>query len=217
MKRSVISFSRVKPRFSLTLRLIEEPDIIIRGNENKWSYVWIQQEVYPNFKSFSRPFLFGKMSETPKEDRKEWYEKNKGVLGSSIDKVCIDRPTTLITNWLRSHQESVKDVLISKGLHEELKYFLNKVEVTELLKLEMIHYEKNFRLDIPEGSKRLFIRNAQFIKYQQFLKLKHQEIVLNRLLFRPKVASGFNIKRIDGKMATVAQQDGWKDIFMVIH
>ncbi|EGT41996.1 hypothetical protein CAEBREN_16715 [Caenorhabditis brenneri] len=85
----------------------------------------------------------------------------------------------LITDWLKSVQESVRGA----GLHSyernqnNLKYFLKNVKITKLLEISPIVNE-NCHIDLPQNLEYLSIKNVNFVKLGQILKMNCKNIIL---------------------------------------
>uniref|UniRef100_A0A1I7TUK5 FBA_2 domain-containing protein n=1 Tax=Caenorhabditis tropicalis TaxID=1561998 RepID=A0A1I7TUK5_9PELO len=169
-------FSKVKPRFRVTLerKNSDETLIIISGDEEEWQYLWTSEQLLTE----SSLFYIEEFSENPIGDCMKWYETIKGVLGCRIDKVCDWCPNKSIIDWLRAQQDSIEDVSMMNGHQNDVKFFLKTMKVFGELEIEIADYGSQFRMEIPEGPIRLYIYNSRFIKFEQFLRLNHQEIIL---------------------------------------
>uniref|UniRef100_A0A1I7TUK0 FBA_2 domain-containing protein n=1 Tax=Caenorhabditis tropicalis TaxID=1561998 RepID=A0A1I7TUK0_9PELO len=273
-KKLVTNFSGIKSRFHMTLDIEDKPRIIIKGDEMHWIYYWVDKD--PSF-FYSYDSIYT-VSESRMEDCMKWFERINGVLGKRFNKANLWILNKSITDWLRSQQDSFDDVLLYDCRHQDAIYFLSNIKVFRSLVLLIRNYNKKFRIKIPEGLTHLTLRNASYLEFKQFMKFKHQEIVLcgsgltnreiNRFLeswiackshlqlkylkirvpgpetmdvimdlpfemttdpnilrkfksspFNVNASEAFNIKRCDGKMATLCVKKIWDDwhICFLVH
>uniref|UniRef100_A0A1I7TUL2 FBA_2 domain-containing protein n=1 Tax=Caenorhabditis tropicalis TaxID=1561998 RepID=A0A1I7TUL2_9PELO len=178
-KRSVTIFSKIKSRFQITLDLFtDDSSFNIKGNKRDWTYGWLPRRRCRTKDVISGSTYIYKMTENPREDCMEWYGRMNGVLGRRINRAYVWSLNKSVTGWLQLQQESFEDFLIFYSYHQDINYFLKKIKVFGSLNLFM--YEKNnqSRLEIPDEPFHLSIRDAHFIEYEQFMRLKHQEIVI---------------------------------------
>uniref|UniRef100_A0A1I7UTY1 F-box domain-containing protein n=1 Tax=Caenorhabditis tropicalis TaxID=1561998 RepID=A0A1I7UTY1_9PELO len=166
-KRVVKTYSRIKSKFRVSLTINDQPCISIRGNNlEACNYRWKKP-----IKEFTK--LFNHIKE---------------VFGCVIEHVSFE-----LSSFSRRTNKSIIDCLGDQRIesieiggdwknqsHQDIKYCIWKLKATEVLFLDVHNYKNNFELEIPEGSSKLYVKDAKFIKYEQFLRLKHQEIVLNQ-------------------------------------
>uniref|UniRef100_A0A1I7THA2 F-box domain-containing protein n=2 Tax=Caenorhabditis tropicalis TaxID=1561998 RepID=A0A1I7THA2_9PELO len=179
-RQAVTIFSRIKPRFEVTLNLIMRPVIAIKGSETYWIYQWSSLTVdYPDPITLTSPHNIFYIAEHPMKDCFEWYKRISGVLGRRIIKATFWGLNKSITDQLRSQQESIDDVEIGGCSPKDVIYFLKNIKVFGSLDIEMSDYNERFRMDIPEEPIYLSIRSAKFLKYEQFMSLNHHGISLH--------------------------------------
>uniref|UniRef100_A0A1I7TH99 FBA_2 domain-containing protein n=2 Tax=Caenorhabditis tropicalis TaxID=1561998 RepID=A0A1I7TH99_9PELO len=177
-RAKIAFFSENKPGFQVTLDLTAEPSITIKGNEMKWTYSWLPRHFYQTKETkITCDYLIYEISENPMQDFMIWYNRVNGILGS-INKANISILNTTITNWLRSQQESIEEVSIFESCHQDVQYFSKNIKVLLSLNIFMNYNDKQFRMEIPDELTHLTIRNASFIKFEQFMSMKHQEIII---------------------------------------
>uniref|UniRef100_A0A1I7TH98 FBA_2 domain-containing protein n=1 Tax=Caenorhabditis tropicalis TaxID=1561998 RepID=A0A1I7TH98_9PELO len=178
-KKSVIGFSRIKPRFHLTLDFTGEPSITIKGSKRYWIYGWIPRHLHPTGHSIYNFHSIYKVSENPMKDCIIWYDRVNGVLGRRINKANVWIINEKRTDWLKSQQETIEDVSIFDCGYQDVEYFLNSIKITGSLNIALGYNNNQLRMEIPEDTTNLSIRNASFIGYEQFMRLKHQNIILH--------------------------------------
>uniref|UniRef100_A0A1I7TUP1 F-box domain-containing protein n=1 Tax=Caenorhabditis tropicalis TaxID=1561998 RepID=A0A1I7TUP1_9PELO len=282
-KRAVKSFSRIRPKFRIDLGICAQPDIVILGKNESWEYSWTSDQSEIGVTTYARHEII-KFSKNPMEELKKMYDYIKEVLRCPLENLyyalnSFPSENKSITDWLRSQHESIHFVEINcdlKGFDDDLKYLVSSLKISGVLSLMVAEYKENFRMEIPESPYCLSVNCSSFIGYEQFLKLKHSQIVfvasiltdkeINRFLkswmsmeshlelkvFKIRVSvpeainvimdlphevttepsvlemlneqfkytyieCGYNIKRSDGKMATVCIGDRSNLLHMIIH
>uniref|UniRef100_A0A1I7TH72 F-box domain-containing protein n=1 Tax=Caenorhabditis tropicalis TaxID=1561998 RepID=A0A1I7TH72_9PELO len=194
-KRAVKNFSRVKPKFRIRLTINSQPCISIIGKNPEvkaWEYSWTLDDpiifLIESFNPYKVTYVDMKIAKNPIEEFMKSYDHIREVFGCQIEYVHYDltafsrRTTKTIIDFLRRQQKSIKAVCIHGDWldqsHNDVKYHISKLKVSGRLEVDVTHYKKKFELEIPEGSFGLHVFSAKFIRYEQFLRLKHQEILL---------------------------------------
>uniref|UniRef100_A0A1I7TUP0 FBA_2 domain-containing protein n=1 Tax=Caenorhabditis tropicalis TaxID=1561998 RepID=A0A1I7TUP0_9PELO len=65
-----------------------------------------------------------------------------------------------------------------EGLDDDLKYLVTSFKILGILSISAPSYKENFQMEIPESIYSLNLSFSSFIGYEQFQKLKQQEIIL---------------------------------------
>uniref|UniRef100_A0A1I7TUN6 F-box domain-containing protein n=1 Tax=Caenorhabditis tropicalis TaxID=1561998 RepID=A0A1I7TUN6_9PELO len=194
-KRSVKNFSRTRPKFRVELMINDQPCISILGRDSKiisYDYSWTLDDpiifLVKNFNTHQITFVDMKIAKNPIEEFMKTYEYIREVFGCVIKYVHYElgafsrRTSKTIIDFLLRQQESIPEVNIHGDFqnqsHNDVKYHISKLKVSETLEIDLSHYKNNFQLEIPKGFLNLHVLSAKFIKYEQFQRLKHQEIVL---------------------------------------
>uniref|UniRef100_A0A1I7TH95 FBA_2 domain-containing protein n=1 Tax=Caenorhabditis tropicalis TaxID=1561998 RepID=A0A1I7TH95_9PELO len=181
-KRSVIIFSRLKPRFRVSLRFWFEPDIIIGGHRKEWRYSWTSDRYK------DRPTTRYIFSKNQFKDCMNWFESMKEVIGGRICSMAVLRMDMLITDWLRLQQNSIENVKIGIGRPEHVKYFLETIRVTGIFDLMIAMSEKDSLFEFPEGSYTLLM---EYICFEQLLRINSPKIILRHSYFKNREINGF--------------------------
>uniref|UniRef100_A0A1I7TH69 F-box domain-containing protein n=1 Tax=Caenorhabditis tropicalis TaxID=1561998 RepID=A0A1I7TH69_9PELO len=164
----------------------ECPTILIIWKHERWSYTWTTDESKIGYKESPGFYRITKLAENPVQELLKWYNYAKEVLNCFISFLVINvgyfpNYNRSIADLLDSQQNTITDLIV-KGQgeqgSEDIKYFLSNIKFCERLFVYMQHYGDNFQVEIPEGRK-LDVLDAKFIKYEQFSRLKHEEIILD--------------------------------------
>uniref|UniRef100_A0A1I7TUL6 FBA_2 domain-containing protein n=1 Tax=Caenorhabditis tropicalis TaxID=1561998 RepID=A0A1I7TUL6_9PELO len=177
-RQSVTCFSRIKRRFWVTLSFVSDPIITIEGDKEVWSLVWTQNKLKMN-QTPEDPHRIQTYSENPMKCCMKWCDEVfKGVVGRRINNICVWNSNKSMTDWLRSQQDSIEEMTIKDGYQEDVEYFLNRIRVLGTLEFLIKRLNHNVQLMIPEGAYRLYIKNSEFIEYEQFMEMNHPEMIL---------------------------------------
>uniref|UniRef100_A0A1I7TUM6 F-box domain-containing protein n=1 Tax=Caenorhabditis tropicalis TaxID=1561998 RepID=A0A1I7TUM6_9PELO len=188
-KRRVKCFTRTKEKFEAELSIDQKnPNISIDPEGESWGYTWTSDK--SNICYEAKIFLIGyetlRFAEKPIEELMKWYDYVNEVLSCKCSTFCVDldccpKQNRLIADWISSRHNSVSCLRIEgkgKQCSEDIKYLLSNIKCYERLLLFMTNIEDNFEAEIPEGCEYLHVKDAKFIEYEQFLRLKHKEITL---------------------------------------
>uniref|UniRef100_A0A1I7TUM1 FBA_2 domain-containing protein n=2 Tax=Caenorhabditis tropicalis TaxID=1561998 RepID=A0A1I7TUM1_9PELO len=197
-RRAVIFFSRIKSRFWVGIGIHGSPFINIKESRRigmSWEYSWTSNPskvgltthtARLDLYSYECIHLF---SESRMHDCMKWYEIIKPVLGCQIGHASVDNPKPSITDWLRSHQDSIGGISILEGDEENVKYLLKTIRVLGDLSLKIS--PRSYQLEFPEGLTRLEIDTAELINYDQLLRLKVRNINLRGSILTNQEINGF--------------------------
>uniref|UniRef100_A0A1I7TUP2 F-box domain-containing protein n=1 Tax=Caenorhabditis tropicalis TaxID=1561998 RepID=A0A1I7TUP2_9PELO len=183
-KRAVRSFSRIRPKFRIDLGIRHQPNIVILGTNDSWTYSWAT--------------IF-KCSNYPMEELRKMHDHIKEVLRSPLETLyykleLFPSENKSITDWLRSQHESVHHlelVCYTEGFDDDLKYLVSGLKITGKLYLLVTKYEENFQIEIPESPSHLKLSHSSFISYEQFLTLRHPKITLHRSILTDQKINHF--------------------------
>uniref|UniRef100_A0A1I7TH96 F-box domain-containing protein n=1 Tax=Caenorhabditis tropicalis TaxID=1561998 RepID=A0A1I7TH96_9PELO len=173
VKRSVIFFSRIEPRFRVSLKFWFDPEIIIEGHREKWRYSWTSDRYW------ACPRTRYKFSDNQLVNCMNWYESMKRVIGCRIVSLQALRMDKLITDWLLSQQNSIENVNILDCCLKDVKYFLETIRVTGILDLEVNFRDRDCLFELPDGPYILLIKHSAFyIRYEELIRMKSPRIIL---------------------------------------
>uniref|UniRef100_A0A1I7UU15 F-box domain-containing protein n=1 Tax=Caenorhabditis tropicalis TaxID=1561998 RepID=A0A1I7UU15_9PELO len=186
-KGIVKNFSRSKNKFSVEFSN-QGPSLSFRGKQNRWTLRMTTNKGSAGFFQFREPDnvnLIVKHSTFPMNDIKKWFDYAKEVLYCEIDKVTFDFDFSRWENiqtidWLAGQGGTLNKLEVLKNnadSNAEVKDLLERIHITGSLKL-MGEFQRDFQMEIPGKPAFLRIQNAQFINYDQFLRLKSPVIIL---------------------------------------
>uniref|UniRef100_A0A1I7TUN9 FBA_2 domain-containing protein n=1 Tax=Caenorhabditis tropicalis TaxID=1561998 RepID=A0A1I7TUN9_9PELO len=177
--RTVASFSRTKPKFRVVLSFTQKPRLLIDVGTEYAGYGWTPKELETDSETYSK---------YPTKYLMDAYDYIKEVLKCQFQIVVFDLSSypsqnELITDWLRSQNQSIATMEISnsgKETDDDLKYLMSKITVTDKLILATRKYKDDFQMEIPTNSYETLIENSGFIDFEQLLRLKNSCITLHQ-------------------------------------
>uniref|UniRef100_A0A1I7TH71 F-box domain-containing protein n=1 Tax=Caenorhabditis tropicalis TaxID=1561998 RepID=A0A1I7TH71_9PELO len=205
-KKVVKNISRPRPKFRVSFIINDQPCISIIGKHpeiNSWEYSWTSHDPiiflakYPNSKKITHVDM--KIVNNPIETFLEFYDYINEVFGCSIQQVNYE-----LNPFLRGRCEKIMDFLSQQAIRDlriygswpkespfDVKYHLSELKISGMLVLDVSQAGNNFQLEIPKGFPRLDVSKSKFINYEQFLSLKHPEMILNDCIYSGQVINRF--------------------------
>uniref|UniRef100_A0A1I7TH74 F-box domain-containing protein n=1 Tax=Caenorhabditis tropicalis TaxID=1561998 RepID=A0A1I7TH74_9PELO len=195
-KRAVTNFARFKPIFSVHLEISVDPLIRVFTENEQWIFCWtkdktrIGYDVEADIMGVTHELRH--YSKKPVHELVKTYDYIKGVLRCQIEEVYFDLSlypslNELFTDWLCSQQRSIANMDITsnkEGFEHDLKYVLNNITVTDEIEA------MNVIMDLPHEE----TTDPDFIG------------AFNKQFHIPDVEKWFDVKRSDGKVATVGYE-----------
>uniref|UniRef100_A0A1I7UU24 F-box domain-containing protein n=2 Tax=Caenorhabditis tropicalis TaxID=1561998 RepID=A0A1I7UU24_9PELO len=174
----------------------------IKMNESHASrYKCVNQLARIHFKTDTE--LIIKVSEKPLKEIIKWFDYAREVLNCKIDDVSLDLGYPSSENretidWIAAQNKTMNNMEILNDLgesydhlNEDLKYIMKRIHVSGRFNLEIEKYKDDFRMEIPGKPAYLCILNAQFIDYEQLLKLKSPVIILQNSILTSQEINQF--------------------------
>uniref|UniRef100_A0A1I7TUJ4 FBA_2 domain-containing protein n=1 Tax=Caenorhabditis tropicalis TaxID=1561998 RepID=A0A1I7TUJ4_9PELO len=195
-KRAVKNFLRINSKFEITLYISRTPHISISGDIKNWYFSKIDK---PKKQKVTKSIKFFGIKDRTIRAFIKAYDYIKEVFGCQFDFVRFDisalpKNNKKIINWIQSQQESINSMVVRFCLparDDDLKYLMANIKVTGDFIMSDNRHKQDFQAELPEGPRRLQIENAEFIKYDQFMKLDYKQINLSRVLFTSEEIHGF--------------------------
>ncbi|CAL2034354.1 unnamed protein product [Caenorhabditis brenneri] len=211
----LINFSKISPRterivqalsarkrtYEVYLRITYDPSVTIRGAEVHWEFKPTEDKTKNNvIESHSQDrMLRYEYSENELQHCKKNYEYIKRILNFPITSVFYELSAfvsrnRLIIDWLKSHHESVEQLLIYSrtGRDDDLKYLLNNLKSTEYLKIHAqneLHFEWNDLL--PQNLDFLYIEALNNISFQQLMRTNSKTVILQNSMLTSREINSF--------------------------
>uniref|UniRef100_A0A1I7UE57 F-box domain-containing protein n=1 Tax=Caenorhabditis tropicalis TaxID=1561998 RepID=A0A1I7UE57_9PELO len=188
-KRVVKSFSKTKKTLLVSFNNYMF-SISFEGKKMKWNYRmtsfdrFINGYQHQNLKSVS----IEKYSEEPLKDIMKWFDYAREVLNCKIDNVTLnllvfpDENRAMI-EWLAAQNRTIdylKIINLGNELDDDLKYLMERIQVSGYLRLMIDRYKDDFQIEIPGKPAELNIDDSKFIDYEQLLRLKSPIIILGK-------------------------------------
>uniref|UniRef100_A0A1I7TUN3 FBA_2 domain-containing protein n=1 Tax=Caenorhabditis tropicalis TaxID=1561998 RepID=A0A1I7TUN3_9PELO len=180
-RRSVNSYSRITPKFRVSLAVNREPTVSLKTEHESWSFRWSGSRM--GFERIvDKYYIFNTIYIYSRNQIEEWmkgYDYIRGVLRCQVETIYLDlklfpNQDKLIIDWLISQQQSVNCMVIGSCQEEcddDLKYLMDNMKASKRLELTMTHHKEDFQLELPEGLHHLRVGHSEFIKYEQLMKL----------------------------------------------
>uniref|UniRef100_A0A1I7UU26 FBA_2 domain-containing protein n=2 Tax=Caenorhabditis tropicalis TaxID=1561998 RepID=A0A1I7UU26_9PELO len=130
--------------------------------------------------------MIRKVSEEPLKDIMKWYDYAREVLNCKINSLTFrfylsSSENRRTIDWIAAQSNTMEWMELSSVYEEsddDLKYLMERILVSGHFKLKVKKYKNDFRMEIPGNPEWLHIENAQFLNYDQLLRLKSPIIIL---------------------------------------
>uniref|UniRef100_A0A1I7UU30 FBA_2 domain-containing protein n=2 Tax=Caenorhabditis tropicalis TaxID=1561998 RepID=A0A1I7UU30_9PELO len=149
----------------------------------------VHAQFYSNlYKDQKNTDLIMKVSKEPLKDVIKWYDYAREVLNCKIKSLFFRLHSSSsehrqTIDWIAAQNKTMKFTSVLNEIEElddDLKYFMETIQILEGFYLMVNKHKDDFRIEIPGKPKCLHIGNAQFIDYNQLLRLKSPVIVLQK-------------------------------------
>uniref|UniRef100_A0A1I7UU11 F-box domain-containing protein n=1 Tax=Caenorhabditis tropicalis TaxID=1561998 RepID=A0A1I7UU11_9PELO len=196
-KRSVKFFSKTKKKYSVVFdnrwHLIS-----LCGDGTMWTLQMTTSE------ACTGQYLTKKYSENPLKDIMNWFDHAKEVLQCEINNVTLDlnypsSENRQTVDWLAAQGSTMNYMEVLNSGEEsgddlkedDLRYLMEKIQASKVFMLMVKKYKADFRMEIPGKPYHLHIENAQFIDYDQLLRLESPVIILRESILTSQEINRF--------------------------